>query len=490
MDDLCHRIARFASGHGLLEAGETVLAAFSGGPDSVALVLILRSLSEGGRLPLELHLAHLNHQLRPEADREERFCREFAEEKGLPLTVERVDVRGRAAEAEGSVESVARELRYSFLSRAARAVGAHIVATAHHADDVAETVLMRLLRGAGVNGLGAVPARRALSEGVTLVRPLMNVRKKELLAYLEERKQSFCRDASNRDTEYMRNRVRHELIPLLRREYPCFSVESLVALNESAAEATDVIQRAADELWPRLCVEGREDELTLDAGVFREAPAAVRKAVAVRAVRQLGAPTPLPLRAEHYRTLAALGGREPGSEADLPGGLRARREQGLIHFSRRSEAAPVPPRKLAVPGKVEVPECGYRLRAELLPSGHVGPEEAKARASELEEFLSAEPVQAPLTVRTRRPGDTFHPLGAPGRKKLKEFFIDARVPRHRRDRTPLVTDAEGRILWVVGHRIDDRFRLSTETKEVLHLRAEKLNADDSANLNDPAAGLL
>jgi len=486
MDDLCNTVALFARGNALLEPGQRVLVAFSGGPDSLALVLILSELSDSGRLPLELHLAHLNHGLRAEADDEERFCREFARKCNLPITVERADVRGQG----GSVESAAREVRYDFLLRAARAVGAPTVATAHQADDVAETLLMRLLRGAGVKGLGAVPPRRVLSEDVTLVRPLMGLRKEQLLAYLEGRNQPFCTDASNRDTDYMRNRVRHELIPLLRREYACFSVESLVALNESAAEAADVIERATDELWPRLCVECREDEIVLDAAAYREAAPAVRKAAAARALRRLGTPTPLPLRVEHYRTLAGLGEREPGFEAALPGGLRARREHGGIHFSRRSEPAAVPVRELPVPGTVDLPECGWHIRADLLPRGSMGPEEAKRRASGLEVFLAAGPAERPLSVRTRRPGDTFHPLGAPGQKRLKEFFINARIPRHRRHRIPLVTDAAGRILWVVGHRIDDRFRLSAKGAEVLHLRASEARPDGSQRRKDADSGLL
>lgn len=478
MDDLCNRVAAFVRNLGLLEAGGHVLVAFSGGPDSVALVLILGELSSSGRLPLDLRLAHLNHRLREEADEEEDFCRRFAREQGLPLTVERADVGRLARGCNGSVESVARRVRYEFLARTARAVAAPTVATAHHADDVAETVLMRLLRGAGVRGLGAMRPRRPLCDDIALVRPLMNVRKHRLIAYLEDHGQPFCRDTSNRDTDYVRNRVRHRLIPLLQGEYPHFSVESLVALNEAAIETADLVEGAVDELWPALRVECEEGAVVLDAAVYEQAPPAVRKAAAARALRRLGMPDPLPLRAEHYRALAGLAGRGPGFGVSLPGGLHARREHGVLHFGRPGGRAAPPSRELPVPGSVEAPECGYRINARICPE-EVGPQEARQRASEREVFLAAERVRTPLNVRTRRPGDRFHPLGAPGRKRLKEFFIEARVPRHRRDRIALVTDAQDRIVWVVGHRIDDRFRLLAAGQPVLHLQACRTVAEST-----------
>ena len=214
MDRLSRKVLAFIRRWSLLKGGDRVVLALSGGPDSVALALILLELGANGELPLRLHLAHLNHALRgEESDREEAFCRDFAEQQGLDLAVETIDVAARARGR--SVEAAARHVRYGFLGRVARAKGAAAVATAHHADDVAESVLLRMIRGAGIRGLGAMPPRRPLSReqpGLHLVRPLMETRKSHLLDFLRARGQPFCTDSSNVDVGHTRNRIRHRLI--------------------------------------------------------------------------------------------------------------------------------------------------------------------------------------------------------------------------------------------------------------------------------------
>ncbi|MHC4788796.1 MAG: tRNA lysidine(34) synthetase TilS, partial [Planctomycetota bacterium] len=352
------------------------------------------------------------------------------------------------------------------LGRTASGLGAHAIATAHHADDVAETVLLRLLRGAAITGLGGLPACRRLSAAqpdVRLIRPLLEVRKAELLGFLEGRGQPFCIDSSNQDTDFTRNRVRHVLLPALERDFPAFSVDSLCALNASALELAELLDALLSERWDALCRRSGPEEILLEAEALAAQAAAVRKAAAVRALSLLAGDEPPPaLRAQHYEALAALPHREVGVEVSLPRGLFARREHGIVYFSRRSAGAPggmLRPLELAVPGSVHLPGLGLTIESRPLPAGEVGPEEAAELASGFDVHLSLEAAGRALQVRSRRPGDRFHPLGAPGATRLKKYFIDQKVPRHRRDRIPLVTAASGEIAWVVGYQIGEAFRL-------------------------------
>ena len=476
MHQIPNRVAAYARAHALFDGVRKTVVALSGGPDSVALTLILLELQAAGQLVEGLHMAHLNHGLRgEESDAEEKFCRRFAERVGLEIKVGRADVAG-AARGGGSLEAVARRVRYDFLRRVAKRVGAGTVATGHQADDVAESVLLRMIRGAGVTGLGAMAPRRPLGDGVSLVRPLLEVPAADLRAYLKERGEAFCADSSNLDTRYARNRVRHDLMPKLREDYHVFSPHSLVALNESALEVERLLRGMAEDLLERARRESAGGELVLDAAALAAAAPPVRKMLGRLAVERLtAADGPPALRAEHYREIARLPEAETGTEVTLPGGLLARREHGVVYFASDLGGG-FPARSLSGPGVVDIPHIGWRIEVEELPPGQVGPREVARRATNLEVYVNAREVAWPVEVRARRPGDRFFPLGAPGSARLKEFFINTGVPQHERDRTPLLVDARGEIVWVVGHRIGEPFRLVGRGEPVLRLKAGRQRA--------------
>lgn len=469
----------FIDRHRLLNPSEAVLVGLSGGPDSVALCLVLHELSSSGKLPLRITLAHLNHLLRDEeSDRDEEFCRSFAGGLDLPVEVDRADVAEQAERAGRSLEAAAREARYRFLVETARKRGIDRIATAHHGDDVAETVLMRIIRGCGIDGLGAVEPERPADPDyadIRLVRPFLDCEREDILDYLAERGQPCRRDTSNEDTRFLRNRVRHELIPRLREEYGGFSVRSVCALNRAAVEVGRLLEEMVDEKWPELCTEREERRLGLDARLFAELRPAERKAAVRRAVALLaGRPGAAPaLKALHYEQAGRLGEAAVGKAVSLPHDLTARREHGVIVFEGRAGGVSIPRRELPVQGQVSVPEVGLTIAAETLPAGSVLPEQAAARAGPDRVFLDRASMGEPLFVRGRRPGDVFHPLGAPGAKKLKDFLIDRKVPRHRRDRLPLVVTAEDEIAWVAGVEIGHPFRLTGGDSEVLRLSVER-----------------
>ncbi|MEZ5317722.1 MAG: tRNA lysidine(34) synthetase TilS [Vicinamibacterales bacterium] len=459
--------------HRLLGSGDRVAIGLSGGSDSVALARALIDLARGAPWTIA-GVVHVHHGLRgAEADDDETFCRALAGGWGLPIVVEHVDVGAGVAASGRSLEVVARELRYAAFERAVSAMHATRVATGHTQDDQAETVLLRLLRGAGARGLGGIRVRRG-----PYVRPLLGCRRAELRQYLAELGQPYREDLSNDDRSITRNRLRHEVLPVLER----FSPGAVPALARCAALAADdevFLQAAAIKAASGIVLSGEAPP----GSVRLEAPAlaALPLAVARRVVRHLADTLAGDIRwsAGHIDQVVDLArdGRGPG-QVDLPGLVAGRR--GPVLTLRRALAAPEVPavfeRALAVPGRVEVPEAGIAIEATIEPPAGGAPRDGTSpgmgtgRTARLVRVGLAG-VALPLVVRSRRPGDRMRPLGAPGRRKLQDVFVDRKVPREDRDRVPLVVDAGGRIVWAVGVALAEGCRVTAPEAGVVTLKS-------------------
>ena len=478
IDELDRQVAAALRRVGDAAIGRTLVAAVSGGPDSVALLRSLYRLS--GPFDLSIHVAHLDHDFRgEEAVEDARFVAALAEELGLPCTVEKQDPEEyRATRNISSFEQLAREMRYSFLADTARAVGASLVALGHTADDQAETVLLHVLRGSGLHGLRGMnevspwPWPRGVS-GVSLFRPLLNVTKAQTAAYCRELGQPYREDSGNLLPRFTRNRVRRELLPHLASEYNPRIRESLLRLSRTASLELDFVESEVDRLWPSVAAEGR-GWVSLDVTGFAELHPALRSAVLRRAYASVTGDT-LRLRESHIQAMQqAMEGVATGWSVHLPDGLVFRREYGSLLMTRADRTEFALP---AMEGKhvLELPAAageewedvigGWRVRLrveepgapcpfpEALSGGVGGMDEGNgAGLFRGTERFSLPSLQGPLTLRTRRAGDRFQPLGMTGGKKLQDFFTDARVPRSLRDRVPLLVSG-GRIAWVVGYRV-------------------------------------
>jgi tRNA(Ile)-lysidine synthase len=430
--------------------------ALSGGADSVALAWIVAELADAGRCR-SAGLIHVHHGLRgADADADEAFCRRLAAELGCPIDVVRVDVRARVGRTRESLEAAARALRYDAFAAAARRLGASLVATAHTADDQAETVLLRLLRGAGARGLGGIRQRRG-----PYVRPLLGVRRADLVCYLERRGATFRDDASNRDVSIPRNRLRHELMPVVERLAP----GAVAALARTAALAGDdeaYLERRALRAMARASRDGG-----LDAAAVRQLPRALARRV-IREAAGRAAPRG-PLSAAHVEAVRALAAsRRPSARVDLPG-LTATREGGSIVF--RAPRDPVAARPfrhtLSVPGQIVIDETGVAVSASVRSA--VAPAELTAGGASLA-MVQAGSFEPPLVVRSRLPGDRIRPLGAPGQRKVQDLLVDRKVPRADRDRVPIVVDAVGQVVWVAGVAIADACRVTAPEGGVVILK--------------------
>ena len=402
----------------LIPSGAGVLCALSGGADSM--YLLCRLLEGAGKYGWVVQAAHLNHGLRPTAQRDEDFVRDWCRGKGVPLTVGHADVEGFARREGLSVEEAGRVLRYAFLEETARQEGLSLIATGHHAGDNAETVLMNLIRGCGLNGLTGIPERRG-----DIVRPLLEVSRAEIEAYLKRYNAPHVEDETNTDLSYTRNRVRHQLLPLLEELNPQAAAHIAAAARRLREDEEELGRQAA-----RLAGQGLDipEGAAIPARVLNEAPRPLARRSCAALLDQAG----LGGEAVHQDAILALaGGDDPTARLDVPGGS-VRRQYDLLVFSAASEPEPPPP--------VELAEGETRWgRWRILCAPAVCPE--KAYVSPWEFYLKP----YPYLIRPRREGDQIT-LGSRPRKTVKRLMIEGRVPAAKRNGVPVLAQGD----WVAA----------------------------------------
>jgi len=437
--------------------------AVSGGPDSMALLHALYALRD--ELGLRLVVAHLDHCLRGESSRRDaEFVAAEARRLGLPSRFARTDVGALRREMGGSIEMAARHARYDFLARVAAELEADAVAVGHTADDQVETIILGLLRGGGLRALRGIPPERPIAQRseVRVIRPLLRVWRAELSGFLAERGIAYRTDETNADTSFARNWVRHELLPLLEARWGRAVRERLRRLAEHAAELSRAVARQAETLLAE-----EQGKVAFPVEGVRALPALVQAEVFRVAFARAGGRGELTRRV--VRALEGLLAGPSGRQVSLPGGVVARRDYGVVRMGRPAEK-PALEARLPVPGRLEVPAVGLWVEARPCDPGS-----ARLSSSRWEEFADLDAVGDELVVRTRRAGDRFVPLGLGAAKKLKDFFIDQRVPRDERDKALLVCGQRG-IVWVVGLRLDERARLTPASRRVVRLRAGPLGS--------------
>lgn len=458
-----------------LYSGSPILVAVSSGPDSICLLHVLHSLS--GDIGLSLHVAHLHHGQREEGDADATFVEETARTLGVPFTKGREDVPRIAREERLSIEAAGRLARYRFFARLAGEIGARVVATGHHADDQAETVLLRALRGAGLRGLRGIPAAAPMpeSEGrVTVIRPLLEIPRAMIEAYLEGKGISSRLDATNLDPAHQRNRIRRELLPLAESISPG-ARNGLLRIAKAAAEDDAALERWTDAV-SEACMQVEEDRVCFRLAALPE-ERAIRRRLFRRGVELL-----LPQSGRGFPEAAieqmmdAVGEGRRAGDADLAGGLTLSRsfdpERGetLLLVKRPPDRSQYESFSLPVelPGVTEIPSLSVRLIA-----GVISPEKAEPypEREAWEAVIDADALVPPFRVRSWEPGDRMRVLGSGGTRKLQDLFTDARVPAAERNRRPLLCDAE-RIVWAPGIALHDAVKLTPATRRVLRLKIQ------------------
>jgi tRNA(Ile)-lysidine synthase len=455
----------------LLAHGTRVLAAVSGGADSVALAHLLAELSAAGTLQL-VAVAHFDHCLRgAESARDAGFCRDLAGALDVPFDVEAVDVAGEAKRRKTSIESTARGFRYAFLERARARANADVVAVAHTSDDQAETVLLRLFRGAGTRGLGGIPPARD-----RVIRPLIDLVHAELTGYLLDRNRTWMEDSTNQDRAIPRNWVRHELLPLASSRYG--DLTARLARSADLVRADDEALEAMTTAAAARVVSQLTGTVALDISALLAEPVAIQRRLLRLAIERSSG------RAASWTLVSALVDVvEAGRAVSVrlgPCQVELSSAAGVLSIrsphSRPARPPSWPARALPVPGAVEVPEAGCRVRAERRGLQDIGGMDALATAEPQQAVAAG--IESDLVVRAWQPGDLMQVLGSSGRKKVQDLFVDRKVPRSRRHQVPIVTDAEGRIVWVAGLALGEAFRVTPATKSVVVLNFEPLGGPE------------
>lgn len=481
----------FIESRNLLDGRDGVVVAVSGGSDSIALAQILHNLNRGRGLGLKIVVAHLNHKLRrQESDGDAEYVKRFARTLALPFRLKNVDISRVSRDAGLSIEEAARVERYKFLESCAVESGAGLVAAGHTADDDVETVMHRIIRGAGIHGLCGINPERSISPGsdIVLIRPILHLWKSDVLRYLEDLNIPFRMDSSNTEKVHMRNRIRLDLLPLLEKGYNRQIKHSLANLSAILGDHCELVDELAGALFTEAFVKQCNDRSVFKTSVIAVSPAAVQQRLIHNILSSMGAPLKRVGYRHYRRIIDFIKGGSDGEVVRILPALAVSREGGSLSFSTSTDddlpgirsrggkthsAILFGEVSLVAPGVTELPEIGTSIETgivdnydgllERLRLGHAG-------AANNVEAIDMAKVKLPLRARPRRPGDRFRPIGAPGSKKIKDFFIDNKVPRHQRDRAPVITSADGAPVWLVGFRIDDRVKISERTERVIVLR--------------------
>jgi tRNA(Ile)-lysidine synthase len=452
-DPLLRKISETIRDNRLFCQGDTVVVAVSGGADSVALLDILASLTG---LRLRLVVAHLNHGLRgKESDGDAAFVEELAARYRLPFAQQRLDVKELSRQRKQSLEEAGRMARYEWFDSVADSYCARSIALGHHADDQAETFLLRLFRGSGTTGLASM---RPLS-CERYVRPLLTLTREEILAYLESRGLSCRHDSSNDDTVFLRNRIRHECLPYLRTFNPAIS-ERLNNTAEILAADEAVLETLTGQVFSRLS-RSTPEGVVLDLKAVRAELPGVRFRLYRRALLLLRGDLAR-IATTHLKQLDLLvhSSRTQG-EQSLPGGLTVLRCYDALHFLPAGKEQGRDAWEILIegPGRYALPD-GRVITVRL-----TAPPERWESVSSFRAYFDPGNVPFPWTVRTFRPGDCFRPFGMTGTRKVKDFFIDRKIPLPVRRRIPLLFSA-GELLWVCGLRVSEAGRVRPGTLEV------------------------
>ncbi len=446
MNEFVRRVDETIRRRGMLKGGERIVVAVSGGPDSMALLHALHALQP--EHATELHVAHFDHRLRPDSADDAQFVARRARELDLPVTIG----SSTANEQERkrlSPEEAARERRLRFLEDVAHAIDAGRIATGHTLDDQAETVLMRFLHGAGARGLGGIPPVAG-----SFIRPLIDRTREEVEEYCRALGETPRRDTTNDSTMYLRNAIRHEVIPVLEQKVN-------VRLKEALARAADLL-REDDAFLDALAADALDAE---DGRIPVDKLLALPTALQRRVVRRaLGPPG---VDAAHVERILDLARKNASGDAiDLPLRLNARLEYGSLLIGRAPSPETASEVPLVVPGRTEVPWADATIVVWQDGTKPASWPDGKSVCVIDEDALRGEPI-----VRPRRRGDRLVPLGMKGSKTVADLFSDEKVPRARRDLVPIVATQDD-VVWVAGYRVADRFRVTARTRRYLWMSIE------------------
>jgi len=450
-DALLHCLQEFVKKHKLFENGEKIIAAVSGGIDSMVLLDALHRLSE--RMSLKVAVAHFNHQLRQaESDADESFVLESAKERGLECYIERANIEAASEAKKISIQEAAREARYEFLTKLRRSLGFQKIATAHHADDNTETILFNLFRGAGVHGLSGIPVMRS---DLCVIRPLIFATRERIENYAATRNIRYREDSTNSDSHYTRNFLRNKLIPMIRENVNPNLTATLLRTSELFDQLEDYLEDAAAAAVREAVSERSSQKLVIDLKVLHGKPLFLQEHILMQLGRDFLSSY---LDFNSVKTLLNISSAETGSSASISKDAVAYRNRNnlvLMHFTRR------PPFRYSIELNKSYGFGNFSFASEPVM-------DANLSGDPNVEFIDGDKVSQNLIIRNWSEGDWFVPLGMKDKKKLSDFFIDEKVPLFEKQGVPILL-SDDLIVWICGKRLDERFKITPKTRNIIKL---------------------
>ena len=456
----------------MFSAGDTVLVAVSGGADSVCLLYLVKRIAL--EYNLKLYIAHLNHGLRGrEANRDENYCVLLGKKLGIPVIRKKIHLKSKTTS-----EDIARQARYSFLFEAANRVGANRIAMGHNADDQVETVLMRIIRGAGTKGLSGIPSIRQVNDNLSIVRPLISVWKKDIYKYLKKGKIDFVEDSTNKKPCFTRNKIRHELLPLMAKYNPNIKA-TLQTIGSNISLLDDFMQGYAEE-----SLNGNISRIDKCVNVARKVIANAHPAVGqviVRKIIQKYFPN-IELDAKNTSRILLLAQERKGtSQVSIGQKLIVSRSYNKMTFSNMKDNEIVDfEKKIRIPGSSNIKIPSLDIKTSILEKKRHTQNVLKRDTNGLTLFnldkklcfeveMDYDTICNPFLIRNVRKGDVFYPIGKGGKKKVQDIFVNNKISRNIRNKVPLIV-SNGEICWIAGYRIGEKFKVTDKTKRVLKIK--------------------
>ena len=456
------RAHRFILQHDMISSGETVVIGFSGGVDSLALLVALYELRH--HFDCQLHIAHLDHQLRRDSASDAEFVKQHANLLNLPFTINKIDIPSRIKQRkQSSIEAVARTARYEFFESVSKEIGAAKIALGHQRGDQAETVLMNLLRGAALPGLrGILPIRDG-----KFIRPLLDFSRPEIEEFVIEQGLQPCEDSTNWDRDFLRNRIRLDLLPLLKRDYNRNIQNTLAQNAELLRTESDYLEDVAYRAFSAcLAQPATDDVVVLDRLMFLRQHPALRRRILRLAIWQIQGDMKEVAFIHSEFMLQLSESDSPNRQLNLPNTLEFRREYDQLIIQRNTRKIGGFEYAVAVPGDSNFPALNAVMVATIVETS--SDKISQMPNGSFQAVFDFDQIQTPLKIRSRRAGDRFQPFGMAGTRKVKDFLIDAKVPRRVRQSTPILVSGD-RILWIVGYRTSEKCKVSDKTRRLLYL---------------------
>ena len=472
--DACEqKVKTFMEQHAMISPGERVIAGVSGGADSVCLLFVLLRFME--EIPFSLHVVHVNHGIRREAPEDAAYVKLLCDRYQIPFTLIEENVRERAAREKRSEEEMGRLVRYEAFERVRLETGAHRIAVAHNSNDRAETMLFHLFRGSGLSGLcGIRPVRDRI------IRPILCLERAEIERYLEEKGVDWCQDMTNEADDYTRNRIRHHILPYAEEQVVQGSVTHMSRTAAMLLETEEMLERmtaqARQETVRSERGEAAAEEYILDCGKFTALEPVIGKRLLYTLLKELS-PSGKDIAFVHIEDVMELCGREGNRYLCLPYGIIAGRQYAEVRLCRKNAGPECEADSLgqtpaeATSGKKTSSSGEPNVEFQVFPYE----KNQNIPENRYTKWLDYDRINEPLTVRTRQQGDYLSIRGADGtmiHKSVKDYMITEKIPKQERDRILLV--AEGNhILWIVGYRISEYYKISENTKRILQVQLKR-----------------